>query len=37
MEIGIIFLGDFLMAWLKIYWKWRGRILGELEDVWRMK
>ena len=37
MKVGRLFLGDFLMARLKLYWKRRGRILEQSEDVWRMK
>ena len=37
MKVGRLFLGDFLMARLKLYWKRRGRISEQSEDVWRMK
>ena len=32
-----IFLGGFLMAWPKLYQKWRGKVSGRSEDFWRMK
>ena len=37
MEIEVIFLGGFLMAWTKLCYERRGKVSGRSEIVWRMK
>ena len=37
MEIGVIFLGGFLMPRPKSCYKWRSKVSGQIEDFWRMK
>jgi hypothetical protein len=37
MEIEVIFLGGFLMAWTKLSYERHGKVSGWFEIVWRMK